>query len=297
MTTTNNKSTSPVIGDLQLQITLAKEFSRILRRDLSRKQINEVITKNDNEKDSCASHEYLDANMTMDEAFINVVGRRPTMPSDYEYAHTEKSRQDALDINLWNMAWDMAVENKFYVQEELSYPRQKEIIIIRGLKQQKTVQELGRAVHDAEIYSMRNNIRTFSVLKDDKVFGYAQKGVWHNTMKQLIDDGMIDDVVKHVNDRNDKVNKIIASGTMSNIETSELYVLVKYKTVGTPVADETNQAINAGYDEAETKYYVTSEESYTGQEPDFEVVKDIEVIGRFTREQLLNLRDQISSFL
>jgi len=97
---------------------LAREFSRLLRRDLSDHEMSIVVIKNngDSDKSCCHSHDFCDANMTMAEAFETLVGRFPTMPGDVE-DNPSLASQEEYDLNLWNKAWGMAKENHFYPEK------------------------------------------------------------------------------------------------------------------------------------------------------------------------------------
>lgn len=87
---------------------LAKEFARLIRRDLTAKELSKVNRINAKEKDYCASHKFIDSNMTMDEAFQNILKRSPDIGGD-----TEDSQKD---IDLWNAAWQLAVDSSFFVE-------------------------------------------------------------------------------------------------------------------------------------------------------------------------------------
>lgn len=85
---------------------LAKEFSRLLRQELTREEIVELIRRNidyrlQGFKGMCASHEFLDANMTMHEAFENV----------FKFSPFENS-MDCGTVELWNSSWRMAVNHE-----------------------------------------------------------------------------------------------------------------------------------------------------------------------------------------
>lgn len=161
---------------------LAKEFCRILRRDLDKKQMKAIITGDKHPDD------YLDANMTMDEAFLNITGRRFIFFND-EFPETE--RQNAEDTNLMNNAWGKAIANTYYDGKELSYPRKKEnIVVVAALddKNDKSFTELGEAVHYAENESMKVK-DTFAVKVAGKNFGFAKDGGWEDDNQQLLAKG------------------------------------------------------------------------------------------------------------
>lgn len=94
---------------------LAREFSRQLRDSLLEHEMSQVISLNDSEedKDCCHSHDFCDANMVMDEAFNTVFNRSCIFPSDVE-KNPQLADQEIADLDLWNKAWSMAKENKFY---------------------------------------------------------------------------------------------------------------------------------------------------------------------------------------
>jgi hypothetical protein len=63
---------------------IAKEFSRLLRGTLSNTDMEAIIAENDARADSgtCASHDFLDANTLMADAFHNVMGRDVRIESE-----------------------------------------------------------------------------------------------------------------------------------------------------------------------------------------------------------------------
>lgn len=81
---------------------LADEFAKLLRRDLRPHEWAEMCAKNAAAPDAgwCASHDYLDANETMMEAFLAVTGRE--IHQDKEDGEVY---QDPADLELWNAAW------------------------------------------------------------------------------------------------------------------------------------------------------------------------------------------------
>jgi hypothetical protein len=82
---------------------LATKFSAIVRRDL-KDRLAEIRRRNkrfDAEgNDSCATHDFCDANMLMDEAFTEAFGREIDLQSD-------------ADLSVWNAAWGMARASGF----------------------------------------------------------------------------------------------------------------------------------------------------------------------------------------
>lgn len=75
------------------------------------------------------------------------------------------------------------------------------------------------------------------------------------------------------------------------------FIIVQYRTVGTPVPDETNPALNAGYDNQETGFYVTTEEDWEMNPPDPEVIKEANIIATLSEEQLKGIVSQALSFI
>ena len=86
------------------KMKLAKEFSAIIKRDLTEEQLSSVIRTNREENHSngcCATHDFLDANMSMDEAFQNVFKR------EYDFESDE-------DTAIENHSWAIAKKNHFF---------------------------------------------------------------------------------------------------------------------------------------------------------------------------------------
>ena len=90
------KTTDQIIKEL------ARSFSQLLKQYLTEDQILEIIKRNDLPQyfGCCATHDFLDSNMVMDEAFTEVMGREINIQSD-------------LDLNIWNQAWNEAKKEKF----------------------------------------------------------------------------------------------------------------------------------------------------------------------------------------
>jgi hypothetical protein len=88
--------------------TIAKEFGKNLVECLDDHEMQSIIQLNTTTdySDCCATHNYCDANMPMDEAFTKVVGR-------------EIDLQSQEDILIWNMAWKHARDNDFFYFEQL----------------------------------------------------------------------------------------------------------------------------------------------------------------------------------
>ncbi len=93
---------------------LAREFSRQLANTVTAHEMSLINSWNESDPDdSCASGNYCDSNMVMASAFIKVFDRSCIMPSDVE-ENPELAAKEVEDLNLWNAAWTMAKENKFY---------------------------------------------------------------------------------------------------------------------------------------------------------------------------------------
>jgi hypothetical protein len=78
---------------------IAHGFTRLLKQQLTIAQWKEMVAKNKTDpryaSGACASQDYLDANMSMAEAFKDVTGREP-----------DGDNED--DAALWNKAWELA---------------------------------------------------------------------------------------------------------------------------------------------------------------------------------------------
>jgi hypothetical protein len=85
---------------------LAREFSSVLKKWLTKKEFREVIRRNDAESNPsiCHSHDFCDANMAMVAAFENL------------NLETPDDEQGEASFRLWNEAWNMAVKNRFYMK-------------------------------------------------------------------------------------------------------------------------------------------------------------------------------------
>lgn len=90
-----------------LSEVIATEFSRIIRRDLTEEQLKTVRNLNRRYKpDLCATHDFLDANMSMDEAFRNLLG------DNIEPGRTSLNRW------LWSEAWRQAKQSEFTLEHK-----------------------------------------------------------------------------------------------------------------------------------------------------------------------------------
>lgn len=75
---------------------------------------------------ACASHDFLDANMVMAEAFTRVVGREPkgSWETHFDPASgrhiaddPEEERQALADMALWNAAWDFTKQHRLTARD------------------------------------------------------------------------------------------------------------------------------------------------------------------------------------
>ncbi len=89
-------------------LALAQEFTRILHTWLTPTEMAEVVKRNATPKykGCCATHDFCDANMAMDEAMRNLDIATPCDLSDSEPQHEEA-------CVLWNEAWDYAKSQNF----------------------------------------------------------------------------------------------------------------------------------------------------------------------------------------
>lgn len=81
-------------------------FSRIVREEL-KDELPEIIRLNAEEyrdRECCATHDFCDANMLMDEAFRQAMGKDLNAPP-MEYFFE--------DLQIWNAAWSQAKRNNF----------------------------------------------------------------------------------------------------------------------------------------------------------------------------------------
>ena len=79
---------------------LAARFAADLKASLTVAQWRQMRAKNvEYGEGVCASHDYCDANMIMEPAFVAIVGRDPL---------DEASGMSEADCELWSKAWDIA---------------------------------------------------------------------------------------------------------------------------------------------------------------------------------------------
>lgn len=82
---------------------VGRKFAELLRRDLTEEQLRAVVEKNRTRgpKDGwCATHDHLDANMTMLEAMAGALGKTEDEVTDLMEAGDDER-------DLWNAAWPL----------------------------------------------------------------------------------------------------------------------------------------------------------------------------------------------
>lgn len=88
------------------QVTaIAEAFGEVMRQWLSPAEFAEMKALNETPAFAdgcCASHNYCDANMAMDAAFQQALGRSPIMGEDEDPVGSEA------DCKIWNEAWELA---------------------------------------------------------------------------------------------------------------------------------------------------------------------------------------------
>ena len=92
-------------------IPLAEAFRDCLVSELPADKIAEIKRRNATPQYSgpvCASHDFIDANEVMAEAFEKVVGHFPLMPSDFDDDDAEGQSKVEEQAALWSAAWDHA---------------------------------------------------------------------------------------------------------------------------------------------------------------------------------------------
>ena len=100
--------------DTQQIERVAKRFAAILGQWLTMEELSIAVYRNEHKyaKDICASHDFCDANMAMEQAFLDL---DITSPIDFPSDSTERIAA----FDLWNAAWDMAKENNFYILDPI----------------------------------------------------------------------------------------------------------------------------------------------------------------------------------
>lgn len=99
---------------------LAKAFAKVLKEWLSDEEMAAVVATNKADgydASTCASHDFCDANMAMDEAYKKIY------PEFDKAAWDDNDKTEGLGklwdkhTDLWNEAWDLAKRADFYITE------------------------------------------------------------------------------------------------------------------------------------------------------------------------------------
>lgn len=92
----------------EIYFRIGKIFSHLLLNELGKKKFNEMvklhISKNAIKEQFCVTHDFIDANMIMDEAIYQFYGQKPSnyLPEMPDYLESA-----------WNNAWYSAKQNNF----------------------------------------------------------------------------------------------------------------------------------------------------------------------------------------
>ena len=83
---------------------LSNKFSLLVNKAFTKKELKDTISKNKTieYENCCATHDYCDANMIMDEAFTEIIGYEIDLQND-------------ADLDLWNNAWALSKANYFKI--------------------------------------------------------------------------------------------------------------------------------------------------------------------------------------
>ncbi|MEE8489378.1 MAG: hypothetical protein V3S43_03525 [Acidimicrobiia bacterium] len=97
----NTTDNATILGE-----EVGKRFAEIVRRDLA-DDLEEIVRRNltDEYENCCATHDFCDANMLMDEAFKDIMGR-------------ELRVDDDVDLFISSWAWAKARGSDFKIQED-----------------------------------------------------------------------------------------------------------------------------------------------------------------------------------
>jgi|GEM_PF-1456377 len=92
-------------NDNMLAEKVAVAFAVCLKSDMGEDNLREVVRRNATEEylGSCATHDFLDANMVMADVLTRMFGFEDDLGNDCY-------------VGLWNAAWDMAKDAKFYLK-------------------------------------------------------------------------------------------------------------------------------------------------------------------------------------
>lgn len=106
-------------ADMALINQLSDEFSRLIVEAFTADQLAETIAKNNtvDYAGCCATHDYCDSNMVMNEAFENVMERAFIFWDD---ENPETQEQNRADCHLFDSAWMLSKSKNFAVVPCLS---------------------------------------------------------------------------------------------------------------------------------------------------------------------------------
>lgn len=89
----------------ELPSKLSSEFSKLIRKTLGKRKLQQVIELNYRYQGQfCATHEFIDANMVMFQAWKNIFKN-----ADVKYFNVN----DQSNVDLWNAAWNMSMKADF----------------------------------------------------------------------------------------------------------------------------------------------------------------------------------------
>lgn len=151
---------------------VAKEFSRVLYQWLGIEKMNAVVESND-KQEGCATHEHCDSNMAMNEAFVRILDRTFTFASDN--TGDERDKQNTRDTNLFNAAWSLAIENKFYPEESVKAIGVENDIVVYDYQD--------AALHKTKIHFDGRGDKT---KKELKIYSIYEEDVSDSTKKTVI---------------------------------------------------------------------------------------------------------------
>ena len=109
MTTTKKSSKKSIRTEDNIN-TISVEFIKVINEWFTPEQLEEVNRRNalPEMQGNCATHDFYDTNMAMDEAFTKVMGKELDFQNDDH-------------LFLWNEAWDLAKANKFKLDTNEHY--------------------------------------------------------------------------------------------------------------------------------------------------------------------------------
>lgn len=86
---------------------LAREFARRLRAEIGEAGMAEVVSRNKAERNPaiCHTHDFVDSNQTMLDAWEVVAGKGPRIPLR------------GVEAEVWGDAWSLAKNNYFWTEE------------------------------------------------------------------------------------------------------------------------------------------------------------------------------------